>query len=135
MGYQASIIEIKNESIKKQVKNYFIHKGNRKDFPMVYLYALVEVRSSFETEIFNRGRKKFNVGQRYLFIGGERSHQRIEYDIEQELDIQDITEVIPIEDILDVFESHFKCVQKYEPLSIFEYKEVTPASVVLKRER
>ncbi|WP_040980446.1 MULTISPECIES: hypothetical protein [Oceanobacillus] len=133
MGYQESIVEIQNEFIKKQVKNSFIHKANRKDYPMIDLYALIEVKENFETEVFNIGRKKFISGQLYLFIGGERSHQRLLEDVEQELNIGGITNVVPIEDVLEVFESNFKCIEKYVSLSIFECKEITPPEVILKR--
>ncbi|WP_193065041.1 hypothetical protein [Oceanobacillus oncorhynchi] len=125
MGYQESIVEIKNESVEKQVKNYFEHKVNRKDYPMIDLLALVEVTQNFKTEVFNRGMKEFNVDQLYLYIGGERSYQRLIDDIEKELNIRGITDIVPIEDI-EQFETHFKCIEKDAPLSFFNDKEITP---------
>lgn len=114
MGYQETILEMDNHSIKQQVQAYHTYRENRKDYPMLDLIALVEVSESFQRDVFNIGLYTFKKGQHYLYIGGERSHQRIKEDIEEDMHIKGVKNIISMDDILDSFESHFSCLEKYE---------------------
>ncbi|WP_080871772.1 hypothetical protein [Oceanobacillus timonensis] len=132
MGYQENLLEIKNKNIQKQVDNHHEYRTeNHGRLSMVDLLAVVEVEKPY---------KDLKVGQQYLLVGGESSHQRNKSQIEDELQIKGVKNVIPIEDINipkdelesrfgisdtgyshDDINSHVNYIEKFDPLIYQDY--------------